>query len=124
MTCFFEKVKRFADTDLPMPTRATKESAGYDLYVAEDITVPPYDFLVGKIRDHIDSSKSRNDYFGFINAFSIDDVAKITKETKTRPTLVSTGMKCKLGIGQYLELSLRSSTPLKYWLIMANGVGK
>jgi dUTP pyrophosphatase len=25
--------------------------------------------------------------------------------------------------GTYLELSVRSSTPLKYWLILANGVG-
>ena len=37
--------------------------------------------------------------------------------------MVSTGVKCQLDPGTYLELSVRSSTPLKYWLILANGVG-
>ena len=37
--------------------------------------------------------------------------------------LVSTGMKCELNSDTYLELSVRSSSPLKYWLILANGVG-
>ena len=40
-----------------------------------------------------------------------------------KPTLVSTGMKIKLADDEYLELSVRSSTPLKYWLILANSVG-
>ena len=32
-------------------------------------------------------------------------------------------MKCKIPDGYYLELSVRSSTPLKHWIILANGVG-
>ena len=36
---------------------------------------------------------------------------------------MSTGVKCALEPDTYLELSVRSSTPLKYWLILANGVG-
>ena len=32
-------------------------------------------------------------------------------------------MKCKLDPGTFLQLSVRSSSPLKYWLILANGVG-
>ena len=50
-------------------------------------------------------------------------VAKITKKTGAKPTLVPTGIKCKLDPDTYLELSVRSSSPLKYWLILANGVG-
>lgn len=50
-------------------------------------------------------------------------MSKFTKETGFKPTLVSTGMKCKLDPGSYLQLSVRSSSPLKYWLMMANGVG-
>lgn len=50
-------------------------------------------------------------------------MAQITKDLKCKVTLVSTGMKCYLDEGQYLELSLRSSTPLKHWLIMGNSVG-
>lgn len=49
MSVRFERVKRFADIDLPMPTRATADSAGYDLSVAEDIVIPPYDFIKTKI---------------------------------------------------------------------------
>ena len=57
------------------------------------------------------------------NTFSLDEIADITKTLKTKPTLVSTGMKCKLEPGTYLELSVRSSCPLKHWLILANSVG-
>lgn len=53
----------------------------------------------------------------------MDEFANITKTLKTKPTLVSTGMKCKLESGTYLELSVRSSCPLKHWLILANSVG-
>jgi dUTPase len=50
-------------------------------------------------------------------------MAAITKATKAKPTLVPTGMKCKLEPDTYLELSVRSSCPLKHWLILANSVG-
>lgn len=53
----------------------------------------------------------------------LDWIGALTKNLKTKPTLVPTGMKCKLDSGTYLELSVRSSSPLKYWLILANGVG-
>ena len=36
-------------------------------------------------------------------ALSLDEMAAITKRTKAKPTLVSTGMKCKLDPGTYLE---------------------
>ena len=58
-----------------------------------------------------------------IRALTLDEMAALTKRTKDKPTLVSTGMKCKLDPGTYLELSVRSSCPLKYWLILANSVG-
>ena len=38
----FEKVSRFADSDIEMPRRKTAESAGYDMVVAEDTVIPPY----------------------------------------------------------------------------------
>ena len=38
----FEKVSRFADKDIVMPARKTKDSAGYDLAVAEDTILEPY----------------------------------------------------------------------------------
>lgn len=50
-------------------------------------------------------------------------MAALTKTAKAKPTLVPTGIKCELEEGTYLELSVRSSCPLKYWLVLANGIG-
>jgi dUTP pyrophosphatase len=50
-------------------------------------------------------------------------MADFTKRTGIKPTLVSTGMKCHLDPDTFLQLSVRSSSPLKYWIMMANGVG-
>jgi dUTP pyrophosphatase len=57
------------------------------------------------------------------NGLTLTDMTALTKATAAKPTLVSTGMKCKLDPGTYLELSVRSSCPLKYWLFLANSVG-
>ena len=35
----------------------------------------------------------------------------------------STGLKCCLSKDEYLKIVVRSSTPLKYWLILANSEG-
>lgn len=108
----FEKVSRFKDVDLPLPTRATEGAAGYDFVVAEDIVVPPYRDIMCKLPS-------------FINGIpkTLQEVAELTKTYGAKPTLISTGMKCNLYRDWYLELSVRSSTPLKHWLILANGEG-
>jgi dUTP pyrophosphatase len=54
---------------------------------------------------------------------TLSEVAQLTKSTNIKPTLVPTGIKCEMPKGMYLELSVRSSCPLKHWLILANGVG-
>ena len=119
----FEKVSRFKDVDLPLPARATAASAGYDFVVAEDVVIPPFDFLKTKVQDSVFEGNRHNDYYGFITPFRLEEFAELTKNLKSKITLVSTGMKCHLKSNQYLELSVRSSTPLKHWLILANGVG-
>lgn len=106
-----------------MPKRGTSQSAGYDFVVAEDVVIPPLEFLTDKIRDKTFTCKRHEDYYGFVEPFSLNEVANLTKELKAKPALVSTGMKCHLDPGTYLELSVRSSTPLKYWIICANSVG-
>jgi dUTP pyrophosphatase len=120
----FYKVSRFTDIDLPMPKRATANSAGYDFVVAEDIVIPPYDFVHTKIQDTLFARNRHQDYYGFVHPLTLDELATLNKELDTKVTLVPTGMKCELASNQYLELSVRSSTPLKHWLIMANSVGK
>ena len=108
----FEKVSRFADVDLAMPVRKTADSAGYDLVVAQDTVIPSYKNVIGKISPFWD-------YIGTQKVFELDQMAQLTKTFMAKPTLVSTGMKCKLDPGTYLELSVRSSTPLKYWLMFS-----
>lgn len=120
----FEKVSRFADVDLPLPTRATANSAGYDFVVAEDIVIPPYDFQKAKMQDHLFEQNRHEDFYGFLKPMTLDEMAALTKELKVKVPLVSTGMKCHLEPGQYLELSARSSLPLKHWLIVGNAVGR
>ena len=110
----FEKVSRFADIDIEMPARKTMYSAGYDFVVAEDIIIPSYD---GIMLDLLSEDRDPDD------PLSLDELSSLTKKYKAKPSLVSTGMKCKLDNDQYLELSVRSSCPLKNWLILANGVG-
>ena len=114
MAIKFEKVKRFADADFNLPLRKTKNSAGYDFEVAEDIVIPTWTshlMTLGKMTPQP------------VDGYTLDELAKLTKQSKAKPTLVSTGVKCHLEEGYYLELSVRSSTPLKYWIILANSVG-
>lgn len=108
----FEKISRFSDIEIPTPVRKTAASAGYDFTVAEDVVIPPYfDILTNMERLAEDKT------------YIIGEMKDLTKSLKTRPTLVSTGMKCELDPGTYLELSVRSSSPLHYWIVMANSVG-
>ena len=123
----FEKVSKFKDVDFDMPTRKTAHSAGYDMVVAEDIIVPPYRkhvISMGLLSKAPDAVTLLTNGANFLEpTYDLAEVAKMTKEHKIKPTLVSTGVKCYLDPGYYLELSVRSSTPLKYWLVMANSVG-
>lgn len=89
MSAYFEKVSRFADVDIEMPARKTTLSAGYDFVVAEDIIVPAYD-------DLFDLMCNDDEEHEFDDPISLDELAKITKKYGTKPTLVSTGMKCHL----------------------------
>lgn len=131
----FEKVSRFDGEAIAMPARKTASSAGYDFVVAEDTIIPSYDncLIAMNIEGGPDPAFDLVDVFESFfgekktetkhHIYTLDEVAAITKKTKAKPTLVSTGMKCKLDPGTYLELSVRSSSPLKYWLVLANGVG-
>lgn len=107
----FELITKYKDDVSLIPKRKTKESAGYDFIVAEDIVIHPY----SEVMSWLDGLAK--------DSYALDDFAKITKVTGAKPTLIPTGVKAKLDPGTYLELSVRSSCPLKYWLIMANSVG-
>ena len=108
----FEKVSRWIDSDINMPVRKTAHSAGYDFEAVKDILIEPYQHLSNIIMNS-----------SVYEPKTLSEISNITKLNMAKPTLVSTGMKCKLADNEYLELSIRSSSPLKYWLILANGVG-
>ena len=111
----FEVVSAYANKEINIPTRATRAAAGYDFEVAEDIVVPSAKKLWDEALYYITGPQ-----YVIIN---LADIAAFTKEYKVKPTLVPTGIKCQLENDCYLELSVRSSTPLKHWLVLANGVG-
>ena len=109
MAAKFELISEYEGKDLVVnliPRRKTAESAGYDFVVAEDTVIPAYDSLHDSI---------------LMNTLS--EAAEIIKKANAKVTLVPTGVKCRLDPGTYLELSVRSSCPLKHWLIMGNSVG-
>ena len=107
----FERVSKYPDAVIP--TRSTANSAGYDFTVAEDIVIPSYSNQM--------SEMVQWDRTGHI--YTLTEMANFTKQLKIKPILIPTGIKCSLDPNTYLELSARSSTPLKHWIILANGVG-
>lgn len=108
----FEKISKYENTDINLPSRKTEFSAGYDFEVAEDIIIPSYFDCVERLK--IENADE---------LLTLEQMANLTKVTKAKPTLVPTGIKCSLDKNTYLELSVRSSCPLKYWLVLANSVG-
>ena len=110
----FELVSKYNDIDL-IPKRATDGSAGYDFIVAKDTIIPSY----FKNAQNISTYISINDR----DMFELPEVIEFTKKYNFKPTLVPTGIKAYIPKEQYLQLSVRSSCPLKNWLILANGVG-
>ena len=125
----FEIVSKYADAGLSLPVRKTKASAGYDFQVAEDIVIPSYFNLIRALKQHEDDEYELNYSSSPLITLTssvpkgLSEVAAITKATCCKPTLVPTGIKCEMPKDMYLELSARSSCPLKHWLILANGVG-
>ena len=110
----FEIVSKYKGAGLSLPTRGTGYAAGYDFCVAEDTVIP-------SIYDMPHNMKFEEQFIH--STLTLDEAAAEYKKRKYKPVLVPTGIKCELDAGSYLELSVRSSSPLKYWLVLANGVG-
>lgn len=114
----FEVVSKYADAGINLPVRKTTMSAGYDFEVAQDIIIPSALGLINELAAYQCVTEYCDD-----EVLTLDKVAQLTKESHCKPTLVPTGIKCEMPAGYYLELSPRSSCPLKHWLILANSVG-
>ena len=122
----FEFVEQYKGAGLALPERKTSGSAGYDFQVAEDTIIFPTEVLMDDMWSYtLEKGFAEEDsqHGTIAHPVTLDEMASITKAAHTKPTLVPTGVKCKLDPNTYLELSVRSSCPLKYWLLLANGVG-
>ena len=101
--CKFEKVSRVKDQEFKLPTRSTKNSAGYDFYAIEDITIPSFiDELLRNAKLESRDGCSR----GLVT-----------------PYCIKTGVKAYMDDNMCLQLYARSSWPLKLGLTLANNVG-
>jgi dUTP pyrophosphatase len=138
----FEKVSRFEGVDIAAPIRKTENSACYDMVAAEDTIILPYsasvnvlgqivqqqrlsEEVIGVIQKVIENQgeEAANQMISSIMTCSLDEVSELTKITGIKPALVPTGYKAYMDKGYSLDLYVRSSSPLKYWLIMANSTG-
>lgn len=108
----FEVVSKYAEAGLTIPVRATANSAGYDFEVAAETVVQPYPHQLAILKATL----------GY-ETMDLSGIKEITKQFQCKPTLVPTGIKCKMDEDEYLEISLRSSIPLKHWLILGNSIG-
>ena len=138
----FEKVSRFEGVDIAAPIRKTENSACYDMVAAEDTIILPYSVSVNVLGQIVQQQRlseevidviqkvienqgeeAADQMIGSIMTCSLDEVSELTKITGIKPALVPTGYKAYMDKGYSLDLYVRSSSPLKYWLIMANSTG-
>lgn len=122
----FEKISKYADDrNITVPFRKTANSAGYDFYAAEDVVLEPAmgDEMIDRLATAVAQKFGNMEEVSKALPFDLNTVAAIVKEANAKIPLIPTGIKCKIPDGYYLELSVRSSTPLKHWLILGNSIG-
>ena len=113
----FEIITAYQDKAINLPKRSTKHSAGYDFEAAEDIVLPSIWKMLFK---HTAVSMKQWIYTGTKEEVA----ASIKKEERVLvPVLVPTGIKAYMQEDEYLQLTNRSSNPLKHFLVLPNGVG-
>lgn len=113
----FEIVTAYRDREINLPKRATNQAAGYDFEAAEDVVISSawkviWRAVVAQVKKHIVSSATASD----------SDLPD-GWEAVLRPVLVPTGIKAYMQPDEYLQLTNRSSNPLKHFLVLPNGVG-
>lgn len=92
--------------DVILPKRETAKSAGYDFRAAEDVVIPSIWSGVAQILMHEANGKIKKEN---VKAF--------------QPSFIHTGIKAYMKDDEVLEIYVRSSTPKKFGLILANSVG-
>lgn len=113
----FEVITAYQDKGIHLPKRSTKHSAGYDFEAAEDVVLPSIWKMLFK---HTAVSMDQWIYTG-----TKQEVFESLKKEEPLlvPILVPTGIKAYMQEDEYLQLTNRSSNPLKHFLVLPNGVG-
>lgn len=121
----FELVTKYQGvlTEEHLPVRGTEGSAGYDFKCAEDTVIPSLFRLVFNLGQSEEFFNKVSNIMGDAEGMSLADTESLLKEFGCRPTLVPTGVRAIMPEGEYLGLKARSSTPLKYLLVVANSEG-
>lgn len=139
---FIEKYKDQLDESF-LPARAD-ESSLYDVKCAEDTIIPSYlkkffefSYIVQESLEELEEvdeakeleteeqkyNKNILEKIRRQDAFTLSEVEVLTKKFGLRPTLIPTGIKAKYSNTENLKVYARSSSPLKYLLILGNSVG-
>mgnify|MGYP000119692611 FL=1 len=99
----FEICNEFKSQNINLPTRKTMHSVGYDIEAADTVIIPSiWKTIFSNLRNYLNGCKNFN---------------KIT------PILIPTGLKAYFLEDEVLILANKSSFPLKFGLILANGIG-
>ncbi len=116
----FERVSTYPDAILPI--RGTENAGGYDLYAAEDVTIPSYEEIVRELRrTYTSTTQDKNFIINSNENIFPQIIDRCTFDC--RPTLVPTGVKIYLDKDKTFDIQARSSLPRKNWLIVANAPG-
>lgn len=90
-----------------LPTRSTRDSAGYDLFVAKEQVIPSIWKLAYKtLKERVKAMVTHHEAVSYL-----------------KPTVVPFYIKAYMGKNEVLYVYLRSSAPKKFGLILANQVG-
>lgn len=114
----FEIVSSYTDKNITLPKRATTKAAGYDFEAAEDIVIPTIWKAIFKT-----VAIEMKQWFHQTIGQKETDEQRHSRESVLKPILVPTGIKAYMQEDEYLQLTNRSSNPLKNFLILTNGVG-
>lgn len=115
--------------DAKLPVRATKNAAGYDFYLAEDVDVPSIWGSVFNrmfIKKDVETEKAYKVFVRrIVDAKSDEELETKKKSVKEKfaPIMCHTGVKAYMQEDEVLYLYNRSSNPKKLGLILANSTG-
>lgn len=113
----FQVVKKYENSAIELPKRATQHSAGYDIQAAETVILPSF------WKDLIRLLMKEMKQWIFASADKSEESEEKTLQDLFQPTLIPTGLKAYMQEDEYLQIISRSSNPIKRRITLPNSVG-